>query len=171
MLTADRQAAVAASKARYNERNAERLRLERKEKYAANKVTAKAAATEWRHANKEAHKLAVKRYRKANPEVKRAEKAKRRAAIKGVGGSYTKADIKALHEAQGGICIYCPATLVVYEVDHVMPIALGGINDRSNLQLLCPTCNRLKGAQHPAAFVELMNTGDAGMRHAGRGRS
>lgn len=35
------------------------------------------------------------------------------------------------------------------EVDHYMPIALGGSSDESNLWVLCRPCNRSKGAKHP----------------------
>lgn len=34
-----------------------------------------------------------------------------------------------------------------YEVDHVVPLFLGGSNDRENLQLLCPECHRSKTAR------------------------
>ncbi|MCK8788014.1 HNH endonuclease, partial [Roseomonas sp. NAR14] len=34
-------------------------------------------------------------------------------------------------------------------VDHYVPLALGGSNDRSNLRLLHAACNLSKGARHP----------------------
>ena len=30
-------------------------------------------------------------------------------------------------------------------IDHIVPIAKGGLSERGNLQLLCPSCNRIKG--------------------------
>lgn len=35
--------------------------------------------------------------------------------------------------------------------DHIVPLAEGGINDVTNLQLLCGPCNREKGARHDRA--------------------
>jgi hypothetical protein len=32
------------------------------------------------------------------------------------------------------------------EIDHILPEALGGSDDESNLWLACPRCNRFKGA-------------------------
>jgi hypothetical protein len=43
-----------------------------------------------------------------------------------------------------GICEHCGATSDL-EVDHVVPISLGGSDDRDNLQCLCLMCNRRKG--------------------------
>ena len=34
------------------------------------------------------------------------------------------------------------------------PLALGGSNDKANLQLLCPTCNAKKSAKHPIDFMQ-----------------
>lgn len=31
-----------------------------------------------------------------------------------------------------------------YEIDHIVPISLGGDNDFSNLTISCPDCNRMK---------------------------
>jgi hypothetical protein len=45
----------------------------------------------------------------------------------------------------GGRCIRCRSNERL-EFDHVIPIALGGANTARNLQLLCETCNREKGA-------------------------
>lgn len=36
------------------------------------------------------------------------------------------------------------------EVDHILPVILGGTNDRANLRLLCKRCNRAKGARRVA---------------------
>lgn len=37
--------------------------------------------------------------------------------------------------------------LDILEVDHIKPRALKGKDNPSNLQLLCPTCNKKKGAR------------------------
>ena len=39
------------------------------------------------------------------------------------------------------------------EVHHIQPLALGGSNDKTNLQLLCPTCNLRKGAKPPERWA------------------
>ena len=155
MTDEEKRARAAEARRRYNEKNADAIKAARKSKYAANKEAAKAAVIEWRSANREAHKAAVKRYRARNPDIKRAEKAKRRAKKREVGGSYTKADVKRLFDAQRGLCACCKTTLLRYEVDHVMPLALGGSNDAENLQLLCGPCNRKKGALHPEVFAAM----------------
>lgn len=41
-----------------------------------------------------------------------------------------------------------------YHIDHVVPLALGGMHDDSNLQLLCPSCNMSKHAKHPIDFMQ-----------------
>jgi HNH endonuclease len=45
----------------------------------------------------------------------------------------------------GGRCVKCRSNQRL-EFDHVIPVALGGANTVRNLQLLCETCNRSKGA-------------------------
>jgi hypothetical protein len=45
----------------------------------------------------------------------------------------------------GGRCVKCDSNQRL-EFDHVIPLALGGANTARNLQLLCETCNRSKGA-------------------------
>ena len=34
------------------------------------------------------------------------------------------------------------------EIDHIVPLSLGGTDDPSNLQTLCRTCNRRKGNRY-----------------------
>jgi hypothetical protein len=45
----------------------------------------------------------------------------------------------------GWACVYCQSKRRL-EVDHIIPVAKGGTDDRHNLQTLCRTCNRKKGA-------------------------
>ena len=45
----------------------------------------------------------------------------------------------------GGRCVTCGSKQRL-EFDHIIPLALGGANTARNLQLLCETCNRTKGA-------------------------
>ena len=50
----------------------------------------------------------------------------------------------------GEFCAMC-GTRRNLTLDHVVPLALGGSNRISNLQLLCLRCNQLKGGESWAA--------------------
>lgn len=55
-------------------------------------------------------------------------------------------DVKvAVWQRDGGRCATCGSNLNL-EFDHIIPLAMGGANTMRNLQLLCETCNRRKGA-------------------------
>ena len=43
-------------------------------------------------------------------------------------------------------CTVCGSRKNVY-IDHIVPVAKGGTNDRSNLQPLCRRCNNTKGSR------------------------
>jgi 5-methylcytosine-specific restriction endonuclease McrA len=77
----------------------------------------------------------------------RAERASRRRSR--VVGRYTARDVVELYRRQGGKCALCGVDLRVtkYHVDHVVPLARGGLNVKENLQLLCPKDNLRKGAK------------------------
>jgi len=77
----------------------------------------------------------------------------RRARQKANGGRHSLADVQLLFVKQKGKCAYCRTRLGKYHVDHIEPIARGGSNDRSNLQLLCKPCNKTKSARDPLEFV------------------
>jgi len=46
----------------------------------------------------------------------------------------------------GFACKKCGETEKPLHVDHILPVARGGGNERKNLQTLCETCNTSKGA-------------------------
>lgn len=75
---------------------------------------------------------------------KTASNARRRAAP---GQGYTASDVLRLLRQQSGRCAHCQRPVwVVFHVDHIHPLARGGYNEPSNLQILCPGCNLSKGA-------------------------
>lgn len=77
-------------------------------------------------------------------------KAKRRRAP----GTHTLDDVRSIFSAQKGGCAYCKAALGDrYHIDHIVPIARGGANDRKNLQLLCSPCNHRKWAKMPLVWA------------------
>jgi 5-methylcytosine-specific restriction protein A len=43
---------------------------------------------------------------------------------------------------------------LAFEIDHIVPLARGGTNDLSNLQLLCYSCNSLKGVRLESEYPE-----------------
>lgn len=63
--------------------------------------------------------------------------------------------IKRLLKLQRGLCAYCRCDISKgFHVDHIMPVALGGDSDPSNLQLTCATCNQRKAAKDPFDFAK-----------------
>lgn len=62
---------------------------------------------------------------------------------------------KAVFYRDRGKCTYCQKDLTglinienSYHIDHIVPLNIFGINDVSNLQLLCESCNTSKGSKH-----------------------
>lgn len=53
---------------------------------------------------------------------------------------------KIVFKIHGKICALCGSSKHP-EIDHIIPIAKGGTNEISNLQVLCRKCNRSKGAR------------------------
>ncbi len=78
----------------------------------------------------------------------------RRARMHGAAGTFTEQEIEALYEKQDGRCAACKTPVAFRHIhrDHVVPLALGGSNDISNIQVLCGPCNRSKGARDPISW-------------------
>lgn len=65
---------------------------------------------------------------------------RRRAAVS---YRYTQRDIDRLLARHRGLCAYCGENEAT-EIDHVVPIARGGVDGISNLLPSCQSCNRAK---------------------------
>ena len=70
------------------------------------------------------------------PQIKRRERATLQANY-----AAWYAQLTAKH---GERCLNCGADTDL-AIDHVLPVAKGGLSQPENLQLLCKTCNNLKG--------------------------
>ena len=123
----------------------------------------------WREANREEDRRRKRVYRAANPtqkaaeskrwweknrELKRQYRRNRKALERGGRGRHTEDDVNHILRMQRGRCAYCRKKLGdAYQVDHIIALAQGGSNDRSNLQLVCRPCNRRKWDRHPLEFA------------------
>lgn len=123
--------------------------------YAANRDRLKAASSA-RYAEKgESIRARQAAYLKANPAVRREIDNRMRAKRANSTGSFAAEDVIKLMAIQKGKCVACRNNIRSdYHVDHIFPLARGGTNDKTNLQLLCPTCNRQKHARHPVEFMQ-----------------
>ena len=56
---------------------------------------------------------------------------------------------------QEGLCNGCRTEFPfrIFEVDHIIPQSRGGTDHPENLQLLCPSCNRIKGDRQQECLV------------------
>ena len=54
---------------------------------------------------------------------------------------------RAVLEHHGNACVACGVVGVELVPDHIQPLSRGGLDDISNIQPLCRTCNTRKGAQ------------------------
>ncbi|WP_221953106.1 HNH endonuclease [Rhizobium laguerreae] len=110
----------------------------------------------WREANPEKHRDSQREWALRNPEKVQANIRSRRARKRGAEGHHTEADIEAILVRQKYKCAECGTSVkrrTSRQVDHIMPLKLGGSNWPSNLQILCTTCNKVKAAKHPLDFA------------------
>lgn len=119
-----------------------------KARYHANSDEWKARHKDWCSRNKERLRELWRGYGK-NPERRRLHELKKRAR-----GNARSSYLGLLYGRQRGMCAICGCGLSAYEVDHILPIKLGGKTDKGNLQLLCRPCNQAKRARHPIEYMQ-----------------
>lgn len=94
----------------------------------------------------------LKRYRAENPDKVRewAQSRNRRKH-----GRLPRGTVKQLLGLQQEKCAICRCSLDDgFHVDHIIPLALGGLHTKRNIQLLCASCNVRKSAKHPIDFMQ-----------------
>ena len=150
---------------------------------AENKAKVKESAEKWREANYEKKKASDTRYRAENAEkVKKSHEAYRLAnptkfnankaawnkanqdkrriiehnyRARKSGGKLSAGLASKLFRLQKGRCPCCGLLLGKnFHLDHIVPLALGGPNIDSNIQLLRSTCNTNKHAKDPVIFMQ-----------------
>lgn len=138
----------------YWKNNSERLKDLGKAWYQANIERIKKLRADYREVNREKRRLDSKiRYRK-DPAKHLAYWHSRRARKVASGGTITPDDVKWLFDRQKGKCPVCKKPFKEYHIDHIIPLAQGGRNDKSNAQLLHPACNLKKSSKDPIEFMQ-----------------
>lgn len=133
----------------------EREKERRAAEYARHLADIRGRSKQWYHSNRDKALAYRVEWRKKNVQVRRVYSTNYRARKNASEGSHTKDQVADLFNAQGGKCIYCLRKLGSrYHADHIVPLALGGTNWISNIQLTCKSCNSSKGAKHPIAFAQ-----------------
>jgi 5-methylcytosine-specific restriction endonuclease McrA len=130
----------------YKEAHRDDIRAKSRASYAADPSAAKERIRRTVGANPEKYRAIHSQWKAANKDAVNASTHRRRARIKGNGGSYTAAEWRALKAAHDFRCLMCkrqePAIRLT--VDHVIPISEGGPNTIDNIQPLCKSCNSKK---------------------------
>lgn len=143
---------------RYRQRNKERISARRKELYTTDRRRAEHARFKTKHPDRllEIQRAANKRHRETpkekerrrvyarqHPEIHRFGESRRRARKRLVIGNITRAEWNAIKESQNGRCYLCGA-MANLEMDHVVPISLGGCHMAHNIKGACKPCNTRK---------------------------
>jgi hypothetical protein len=60
-------------------------------------------------------------------------------------------------------CYWCGISgrNIAFQIDHVVPVSWGGVNDLANLVTACPSCNLKKGASVTGALGKTSGSGNA----------
>jgi 5-methylcytosine-specific restriction endonuclease McrA len=142
----------------WRDANLEKSRQHSRDWGNANRGKRAATAKQWRQDNPERALELAHEWRERNPEryriAKNAASHRRRVRKLAAEGNHTADDIQALCAKQHGKCANCRRGIGrCFEVDHIQPLTKGGSNWPSNLQLLCPRCNRKKHNKDPIAWA------------------
>lgn len=98
--------------------------------------------------NKEKVRTEKVKWIAAHPGANRQWSQARRARILGNGGTITGQQWIDMCARFDNKCLCCGAIGVRLELDHVVPLKLGGVNTIENAQPLCRSCNGKKGIKH-----------------------
>lgn len=69
-------------------------------------------------------------------------------------------DLRELvYDSYGQKCRYCPKILTIqtFVFDHIIPVSKSGPSSKENLQLICRTCNNIKGSLDDSGLKILLD--------------
>lgn len=139
-----------AQETKYRADNPEKRAAQRKVCRVNNLEREKAREAAYRAANREKRYAENDAWRANNPEKVRAINRNRHARKRMAEGHNSAEDIQRIYQAQKGKCAYCKTTVgKKYQIDHIQPLAKGGSNWPSNLQIVCGSCNARKRDRDP----------------------
>ena len=96
------------------------------------------------------------KHRKKHPINARVDAANARAKKQGIEGRITVQEISEMLLAQDHKCAACAILFLEnWDIDHIMPFRLRGLNNIGNIRILCRRCNRNKGYMHPSDWDRL----------------
>jgi len=139
---------------RYQE-NKEKTREQRARYRKENPEKIKACRKRWQKDNTEKSRAATARWYEKNPEKAKAVNHNNRAKRASCGGRLSLHLAERLLSLQKNKCAVCRKSLRGgYHLDHIIPLARGGKNIDSNIQLTCQKCNQEKGSKDPIQFMQ-----------------
>lgn len=118
--------------------------MRKDKRYCSESCCKTASAVSWARKHPDRARANRSKYSKSHPDVILANKHRRRAREKAVGGSWRAPDLRVLRAVLGTACLAGADHAGPITWDHITPIALGGGNDPLNLQPLCRRCNSRK---------------------------
>lgn len=128
---------------KWREANAEHRRAY----YEANREKILARGAVWRDENRERLNELSREWQRNNPDRARIHKANRRA--RELDAYVEDVDRRVVWLRDGGVCGICgeAADRDDWHLDHVQPLARGGLHCYENVQVTHPACNQRKGAR------------------------
>ena len=106
----------------------------------------------WYEKNKDRKRAIQKIWNDNNPDKRRIHAQNRKSRVGELKITYQ--DVQKIFALQRGCCAICKISLDSYEIDHVMPLSLGGKHEPTNIQILCQNCNRTKHMKDPVDFMQ-----------------
>jgi hypothetical protein len=120
-----------------------------------NQEKVKATYAVWKKANAKKVKDAKSAWDKENPQAYKRYWHDRRAKKASSGGKLSPGLESRLLAFQKNRCAICRVSLkkTGHHLDHIIPLARGGKNTDSNMQVTCPKCNLEKNSKDPIQFM------------------
>lgn len=139
--------------AQWYSRNREYAIEKSQERREANRDQDRESSRNWYHNNLERGRESRRQWAENNPDRKRVHSQNRLARKRASGGSISPDIVEKLMVLQRGKCACCGKKLTEFHLDHIVPLALNGPHEDSNMQLLLPKCNMRKGAKPPEEYA------------------